>query len=242
MIFWKRAGVTEQHCRGFSMYLSIKEAARLLNVSEKKLRDYISSGRLSVERKGKQILVSQSQLKALIDTGEDRESEASQADLDCPPAPSREEALELVLGRLAAIEGQINEKWHIFTENQRLHQAIREKDMELAARKLEIEKLHRDLVYQKRICEKEIEDYRLAQQEKLALMEKEASERMAGEREQLEKRLIEERSICSEKLAVERSAWSEKLAQEQERFAQRLAAMRDQEGFWSRLMKMITWS
>jgi excisionase family DNA binding protein len=213
------------------MYLSIKEAARLLNVSENTVRGYISSGRLSVERKGKQILVSQSQLKTLIDAGKDPENEASRADLDRPSAPSREEALDVVLSRLAALEGQITEKWQLFTENQRLHQQICERDQELAARKLEIEKLRRDLVYQKRLCEKEIEDHRLAQQEKWALMEKEASEQMARERERLEERLIEERSI-----------WSEKVAQEQERFAQRLAAMRDQEGFWSRLMKMITWS
>jgi excisionase family DNA binding protein len=213
------------------MYLSIKEAARLLNLSENKIRGYISSGRLSVERKGKQILVSQSQLKALVDAGKDVENEGSQADVDRPPAHSREEALDLVLSRLAAMEEQIIDKWQLFTENQRLHQQIREHHQELAARKLEIEKLRRDLVYQKRLCEKEIEDHRLAQQEKWALMEKVASEQMAQERERLEQRLVEERSI-----------WSEKLTQEQERFAQRLAAMRDQEGFWSRLLKMITWS
>jgi excisionase family DNA binding protein len=213
------------------MVLSIKEAARFLNVSENKVRGYISSGRLSVERKGKQILVSLSQLKALIDAEKGLENEPSQASLDRPSVPSREEAFELLLSRLTALEGQIIEKWQIFTENQRLHQVIRDQDLELTARKLEIEKLRRDLVYQKRLCEKEIEDHRLAQQEKWALMEKEASERMALEREQLEQRLVEEHTI-----------WSEKLAQEQERFAQRLAAMRDQEGFWSRLMKMITWS
>jgi excisionase family DNA binding protein len=213
------------------MVLSIKEAARLLNVSENKVRGYISSGRLSVERKGKQILVSESQIHALIDAEKSFENEASQATIDRPSVPSREKAFELLLGRMAALEGQIIEKWQIFTENQRLHQLIREQDLELAARKLEIEKLRRDLVYQKRLCEKEIEDHRLAHQEKWALMEKEVSEQMARERERLEQRVIEERSI-----------WSEKLAQEQERFAQRLAVMREQEGFWSRLMKMITWS
>jgi hypothetical protein len=65
----------------------------------------------------------------------------------------------------------------------------------------------------------------------LALMEQEASKRAAHQRELLEQRLAEERRICSEKLA-----------QEQERFAQRLLAMRQEEGFWSRLMRMITWS
>ena len=149
------------------MYLSIKEAARLLNVSENKVRGYISSGRLVVERKGKQILVSQSQIQALIDAEKGLENEASQASLDRPSAPSREEAFELLLSRLAALEGQIIEKWQIFTDNQRLHQLIREQDQELAEENLEIEKLRRDLVYQKRLCEKEIEDHRLAHQEEM---------------------------------------------------------------------------
>jgi len=62
-------------------------------------------------------------------------------------------------------------------------------------------------------------------------MEKEATARINRESESLEQRLIQEREI-----------WSEKIAQEQERFAQTLAAMHSREGFWSRLMKMITWS
>jgi excisionase family DNA binding protein len=213
------------------MLLSVKEAARLLDVSENKIRGYISSGRLSVERKGKQVLVSQTQIQALIHAEKDLVKNTSPEELNHSSASSSEGALDLVLSRLAALEGQIIEKWQLLTENQRLQQQIREQDRELAARKLEIEKLRRDLLYQKRLCEKEIEDHRLAQQEKWALMERDASEQMARERERLEQRLMEERTV-----------WSEKLAQEQARFAQRLAAMREQEGFWSRLMKMITWS
>ena len=49
------------------MYLSIKEAARFLNVSENKVRGYIASGRLSTERKGRQVLIPELQLKALRD-------------------------------------------------------------------------------------------------------------------------------------------------------------------------------
>jgi excisionase family DNA binding protein len=213
------------------MYMSVKEAARLLNVSENKVRTYISSGELSVQRKGRHFLVSQSQLKALLGTEKDAEKGKKSISAAVPSTPSHEEAMNLVLSRLAALEGQIQEKWQMFLENQRLHQQIRELDQELAARKLEIEALRRDLVYQKDVCEKEIEDHRLAQQERWALIEREASEQMAQERDRVEQRLIEERI-----------AWTEKLAQEQERFAQKLSAMRDQEGFWSRLMKMITWS
>jgi excisionase family DNA binding protein len=213
------------------MYLSIKEAARFLNVSENKVRGYIASGRLSTERKGRQVLIPELQLKALRDAEKSPQDGESQADLDSLSALSGEEAVNLLLNRLAALEGQIVEKWKSFAENQQLHGLIRRQDQELAEKKLEIEKLHRDLVYQKRLYEKEIQDQCQAFQEKWDLMEKESRERMAREQERLEARLIEERN-----------AWSAKLAQEQERFAQKLATMRNQEGFWSRLMKMLTWS
>jgi len=129
------------------------------------------------------------------------------------------------------LEAQVNEKWQKDAENKRLHELLREQDRQLAKKDLEIEKLRRDLVYQKRLSEKEAEDQRLALDAKWARLEKEASKRAAHERELLEQRLIQERDICCERLA-----------QQQERFAQELAAMRNQEGFWSRLMKMITWS
>jgi excisionase family DNA binding protein len=213
------------------MHLTIKEAARLLKVSENKVRSYIVSGKIPVERRGRRIMIAESQLKALFNAGKPVEDNASQPDPGPVPARHREAALELIVSRLAALEAQISEKWQLLAENQRLHQLIHEQEQELAERKLEIEKMRRDLVYQRRLCEKELEDRRQALQEKWALLEKEASERTAQDRKRLEERLIEERNI-----------WSERLAQEQERFAQQLAAMRNQEGFWARLMKMITWS
>jgi excisionase family DNA binding protein len=213
------------------MHLTIKEAARLLNVSENKVRSTIASGKISVERKGRQILIAESQLKALLDAEKGLEDEACQPGSERVRKPSREDVLEDISRRLMALEGQIMEKWQLSVENQRLHQLILEQGQELAERKLEIEKLRRDLVYQKRLCEKELEDRRQALQEKWALIEKEMAERMAQDRERLEQRLIEERNL-----------WTERLAEEQERYARQLAAMHNQEGFWARLMKMITWS
>ena len=215
------------------MHLSIKQAARLLNVTENKVRSYIVSGKLSVQRQGRRILIPEAQLKAL--TSEEQGAEDLEAQGNFDPAmaltPSGRDALDVIMNRLAALEAQIIDKWQTFADNQHLHQLLRQQDRQLAEKDLEIEKLRRDLLYQKKLCEKELEDHRLALQEKWALMEKEASERIAQERERLEQRLKQERDI-----------WSEKLAQEQERFAQMLAAARNQEGFWSRLMKMITWS
>jgi excisionase family DNA binding protein len=264
------------------MHLSIKEAAHLLNVSENKVRGYILSGKLVVERKGRQILIPEAQLKALVDAEELLREETPQSSLDPVSRDSGENPLEVVLNRLTALEAQVTEKWRMDAENQRLHEVMREQDRQLAEKNLDMEKLQRDLVYQKRLGEKEIEDHRQALEEKLALIEKEASKRVARERELLEQklalmeeeaskraaherelleqRLIEERNIWSERLAQEqertarehelieqklteeRNICSGRLAQEQERFAQKLAAMQNQEGFWSRLLKMITWS
>ncbi len=213
------------------MHLSIKEAARILNVSENKVRGYILSGKLLVERKGRQILIPEAQLKALVDAEAHLQEEAPQSSLDSVSMDSGKEPLEVILSRLASLEAQVNEKWQKDAENQRLHELVREQDRQLAEKDLELEKLRRDLVYQKRLSEKEVEDRRLVLEEKWALLEQEASKRVAQERELLEQRLLQERNMCSERLA-----------QQQQRFAQELAAMRNQEGFWSRLMKMITWS
>jgi excisionase family DNA binding protein len=214
------------------MRLSIKEAARYFDVSENKVRGFVVSGRLPVERKGRQILISEAQLKALLDADRGVADEEFQASPDDrPSAPPITEALKAIGSRLAAVEGQIAEQRQMVTENQRLHELLRQHDRQMAEKDVEIEKLRRDLVYQKKLCEKELEDRRLAIEDKWMLMEKEASERIARERELLEQRLIQEQRI-----------WSERFAQEQERCAQRLAAMHNQEGFWARLMKMITWS
>ena len=219
--------------RGSSMHLNIKEAARRLGVSENKVRAYIASGILSVERKGRQILIPEAQLGALTagEKGLDDDPPKANPDSERANAASCKEALDLMSARLAALESQLVDKWQIVVENQRLHQLLRDQDRRLAEKDLEIEKLRRDLVYQQRLCDKELEDHHLASQERQRLVERAASESAAQESQRLEQALVQERQI-----------WSQKLAQEQERFAQMLASMRNQEGFWARLMRMITWS
>jgi|WetSurMetagenome_2_1015567.scaffolds.fasta_scaffold16397_2 excisionase family DNA binding protein len=213
------------------MRLSIKEAARLFSVSENKVRAYIVSGQLPVERKGRQILVPETRLKALLDADEGFEGEESRETPDRSPALPFTDALAAMSSRLTAVEGQIAEGRLMFAENQRLHEVLRERERQMAEKDLEIDKLRRDLVYQKRLWEKELEDLRRALEGEWAVKEKEVSEKIAHERELLEQRLIQEQNV-----------WSERLAQEQERFAQRVVQLRSEEGFWARLVKMITWS
>lgn len=215
------------------MPLSVKEAARLLGVSENKVRDYIACGVLSVERKGRQILIPEAQLETLT-AGDEALSEGqtkANPDLERVAAASTEQALALISNRLAALENQLADRWQTVEENQRLHELLRQQDRRLAEKDLEIEKLRRDLIYQKRICDKELEEQHAASEEQQRLMEKAASEG-----------LVQESRRRDEAVARERQLWAQKLAQEQERFARMLASERNQEGFWARLARMITWS
>jgi hypothetical protein len=136
-----------------------------------------------------------------------------------------------IVERIAALEKELSLRLDLASENMRMCRELRQKDQEIADRDVEIEKLKRDLVYQKRLLEKEIEDRTRMLDEKWALMDREVSERVARERDEFEKRL-----------AFERSTNSERLEQEQEKFAASLAELQTRGGFWSRLVKMLTWS
>lgn len=226
------------------MPLNIKEAAQLLGVSESRVRGYIATGKLPVERRGRQVQISETELKRFAETDKRfgaGDHEAHPGSERFPPA-SHADALELIDSRLAALEAQLSERWQMVTENQHLQQLLRDYDLKLAEKDLELEKLRRDLVYQKRLADKELEDHRLAFQERLTRVEQEAAERKAQERERLEQALERERERMEEALGRERQLCSEKLALEQQRLADMLTAIRNQEGFWARLMRMITWS
>lgn len=237
------------------MYLTTKQAARFLGVSENQVRRYLVSGRLSSERKGRQVLIPEAELRALAEAEKSLGEGGPKAE-SAPamvPAFSPRDAFERIDARLAVLESQLLEKWQMVVENQRLQEQLRDLNRQLAEKELELEKLHRDLIYQQRLAAKEIEGHRLAFQEQLARMETAAAERAAMERERTEQTLSHERQSWTAQLAREREQaeqtldqerrnWSERLAQEQERVAQTLAAARNREGFWARLVRMITWS
>ncbi|NTU47376.1 MAG: helix-turn-helix domain-containing protein [Syntrophobacteraceae bacterium] len=214
------------------MDLSVREVARILKVSETTVRGYIASGRLSAHRRGRQILVSQKDLK----TFSGQPSEHTEARGDCPaPAAgdnsSPKGGRQPVLDRMSTLEKRVEHIAALLSENSRLSEELRKRDRELVSKEVEMEKLRLDLEFQKRLHEKEMEDQARIFQERWSLMEKETAEKIAREREHLESRLTQEKNL-----------WSERLAQEKESFTQRLFEAHRQEGFWSRLMKMMTWS
>lgn len=225
------------------MDLSIKEVARILNVSETTVRNHIASGKLPARRKGRQVRVSRSDL-SIFASSPSCKSITPEENADDPVGTQslRSEDLQAVVDRISGLEEQMRRFHELLTENRLLSKQLKDLEQEIARKDLEIEKLRRDLVYQSRIQKKELEDHQKIIQEKWSVMEKEAAERIAREREHFESRLVQEQGLWSERLALEQSQWAERLAQERENHARKLHEATRQEGFWSRLLKMMTWS
>ncbi len=212
------------------MGLTLKQASKTLGMTEDEVMELVSAGRLKADSTGNRLKFDESEIEALAPAEQAPAPDARPAGK--PRQMSMPEALvRPVLDRMAALEAQVAEKLDLLAENRRLTEEIRHADRELASKDTEIEKLKRDLVYQKKLLEKEIEDRMRVLDEKWALMDREVSERIAREREEFEARL-----------ARERSTWSDRLAAEQEKFEADLARMRSKEGFWTRLLRMLTWS
>lgn len=209
------------------MDLSIKEAARILSASERTVRNYVASGKLPAKRKGRQLFVPEEALQIFMGAGiaTGRESPAVSAPAQNPLSA---DALEPIVQRLAVMEEKLD---RIIRENQRLMLESQKKEHELADKNVQIEKLQRDMVYQKRLLEKELDDQQRSLEEKCAILQKENEQRLGLERRHFE-----------EKMMLEEQRWSERLAFQEEQHAQRIVEVRNQEGFWSKLIKMMTWS
>jgi excisionase family DNA binding protein len=222
-----------------SMDLSIGAVARTLDVSENTVRDFIETGKLYAERKGRHLFVSESSLRAFMEAEkrleerfeeEEAVAAAEQSGSSLPTALPKE-MLRPIMYRLAAMQKQLEERLELFEENQRLHEELLGKEREQLRKENEVAELRRDLAYHKRVLEKELEDAKIVLEEKWAVLQKEASERLALER-----------ARCDEVLEQRERYWTEKLAEEQARFVRQLEDARSREGLWSRLIKMMTWS
>jgi len=196
-----------------------------LAVSERTVRNHIASGRLPAKRKGRQLFVSEEELQFFMQKAANAPSENFAGATALPPLSS--EALEPLLKRLSGLEKRLEQ---LLVENRRILQESSSKDQLLAQKDLEIEKLQRDLVYQKRLLEKELEDQRRFFDEKWSILQKENEERISLERKHSE-----------EKLMLEQHRYSERLAMQKEQHAQMMVEVQNREGFWSRLIKMMTW-
>jgi excisionase family DNA binding protein len=205
------------------MDLSIKEVARILAVSESAVRNYVAAGRLPVKRKGRQLWIPEEALRIYMQASSNSTGQGSSTPLSDPAAAASVPVMEM-LERLMSVETKLLQ---VLAENRLLLQTRQE----LAQKELEIQKLERDLVYQKRLFEKELSDQQKFFDEKWQLMQAEIAQRMELERKQLD-----------EKLMLERNSWSEKLCDQEKRHAQIIVEAKNPESFWSRLVKMMTWS
>jgi len=174
--------------------------------------------------------------QASMTFSETDETSAAEAAKGPPPGKPRQASISdalirPLLERIAGLENVVSERLALADENRTFAEELRRKDREIALRDTEIEKLKRDLMYQKRLLEKEVGDRSRVLEEKKALMDREISERIARERDGFENRL-----------AMERGIWSERLAREQEKHKETINEMQSKEGFFARLMRMLTWS
>jgi excisionase family DNA binding protein len=277
------------------MGVSVKEAAKFLNLSEGAVRKLIAGGRLQAGHEGRRIVIAESELEVFrggnlgpggdsgaaagpreegreeMERREQGERQEQQGDVEeglrdepvpesgaedlkpgaagqaptaalqsphsepGPRAPKQtslsDAVVRPVLERLSALERQLSERLDVIDENRRLAEEIRKSEQQIALRDQELEKLKRDLLYQKKIFEKELQDYAKLLDEKWAVREQEVEDRIDREREGFEQRLV-----------LEKSVWSERLAQEQEKHAACLADAQRGQGFWAKIVRMLTWS
>ncbi|MHC1727197.1 MAG: helix-turn-helix domain-containing protein [Syntrophobacteraceae bacterium] len=211
------------------MGITLKQASKALRLAESEVMDLVAAGKLKAEQKGKRLIIDESELEALLPP-EHLEQKSSVAAR--PRQVSLPEMLVRPLTeRISALEKEVSEQIGLISENRRLIEELRHKDREIAARDTEIERLKCDLVYQKRLLEKEIEDRMRVLDEKRVSMDRELSSRVGRERDEFVTRLEAERML-----------WSERLAREQEKCAAEVAELQTKQGFWTRLARMLTWS
>jgi len=211
------------------MGVSLKQASKILNMTRNEVMDLLTSGELKAERKRKGLIIEESDLglflsrtKPQIETGQSSR-------------PRQVSLPQMLAGQLmehiSAMKTELSEKLDLLAENRQLAQELSRVRLDIASRDAEIEKLKTDTFQQKKLMEKENEDRMRVLAEERMLMEKQVSERVSRERDAFEKTLQAERTL-----------WSERLEHEQLLFQSELNQLKTKQGFWTRLMKMLTWS
>ncbi len=133
--------------------------------------------------------------------------------------------------QLAVLQRTLDEKWDLLNRNQQLHLEIIRLREEISRQKAEIQSLLGDLSRLRSSRDREMEEF-----------QRQWQERYNQEREETARRLAAEKAHFEEKLAWTEKHWSEILQQTQEDHARELARAGEREGFWVRLVRMLTWS
>jgi hypothetical protein len=143
---------------------------------------------------------------------------------------SRKEFKELI-DRLGTLEVRLADRMELEHKYREILEELRGTEQQLVQRVLEVERLRNELVQQKRVWEKELEGQRRLLEENVALIKQESVEK-----------LIMAQQYYDKQLQLHQESHNERSGREKDRFRQKLVDYQRQESFWSRLMRMITWS
>lgn len=207
------------------MGVSLKQVGTILNMTRKEVMDLVAAGRLKVEQKNNRQTVDEADLAILLSDFKPDSEGAT------PGRPRQLSLPEMLAGplteRIGGIEKVLSERLDLLAENKRLDQDLTRARADLAAREAELQKLK----VEKAVLEKEAMERQRSLDERREFMEKEFSDRSSREREEFEGRL-----------QTEKKAWAERFAEERRKYASELQHLKSNQGFWNKLVKMLTWS
>ncbi len=136
-----------------------------------------------------------------------------------------------LLERLTGLEQQLLQRLDLSQENEQLRSALRTAEQELAAKILEVERLKNELLLQKRVWEKEVERVQQSAVERESMLRQGAVEKLALAQQ-----------FFDRQVQVEKERYLERSLREREKLDHRLDAYHQDESWWSRLMRLLTWS
>jgi excisionase family DNA binding protein len=124
---------------GDRMGVSLKQASKILNITRNEVMDLVAAGKLKAERKGRGMVVDESDLWMFL-SGLKPETEAALSSrprqVSLPEMPAGP-----LIERVSALERVLSEKLDLLAENRRLEQELHRAHLDIAGRDEEIEKL-----------------------------------------------------------------------------------------------------
>ena len=144
---------------------------------------------------------------------------------------SAEREIQDLLERLIGLEQLLSQRLDLSQENQQLRSALRTAEQELTAKILEVERLKNDLIVQKHVWEKEVERVRQSAVERDSMLRQETSEKLALAQQ-----------FFDRQLQAEKERYLERSYREKDKLDRRLDDYHRDESWWSRFLRLLTWS
>jgi hypothetical protein len=151
--------------------------------------------------------------------------------MEVPLIAAAEKAIQDLLERLIGLEQQLLQRLDLSRENQELRSALRTAEQDLTAKILEVERLKNDLIVQKHVWEKEVERVRQSAAEREPLLRQETTEKLALAQQ-----------FFDRQLRAEKERYLERSYREKDKLDRRLDDYHRDESWWSRFLRLLTWS